>query len=143
MSDQHRFTRDLMWLRRSQPALRADGLNVCHVHNDNRVIAFHRWVPGASRDVVVVASLNEDTFYDRSYRIGFPAGGRWQEVFNSDLYDDFVNPRVQVQRRRRVRRWPGVGWPADISRHHAAGEQPAGLRAGVTAALKGRATFSP
>jgi 1,4-alpha-glucan branching enzyme len=95
MADQHRFTRDLMWLRRTQPALRADGLNVFHVHNDNRVIAFQRWVPGAGRDVVVVASLNENTFYDRSYRIGFPAGGGWQEVFNSDVYDDFVNPRVQ------------------------------------------------
>jgi 1,4-alpha-glucan branching enzyme len=95
MADQHRFTRDLMWLRRRQPALRADGLNVFHLHNDNRVLAFQRWIPGAGRDVVVVASLNERTFYDRSYRIGFPSPGHWQEVFNSDVYDNFFNPNVQ------------------------------------------------
>lgn len=95
MSDQHRFTRDLMWLRRTHPALRADGLNVFHVDNANRVIAFHRWVPGIGRDLVVVASLNESTHYDRSYRLGFPGHGHWHEVFNSDLYDQFVNPNIQ------------------------------------------------
>src|SRR6185503_16735572 len=68
MSDQHRFTRELMWLRRKHPALRGEGLNVFHVHNDNRVFAFHRWIPGLGRDVVVVASLNERTFYHYSYR---------------------------------------------------------------------------
>ncbi len=95
MSDQHRFTRDLMWLRRKHPALRGEGLNVFHVQNDNRVIAFHRWVPGVGRDVVVVASLNESTFYKRGYRIGFPGGGHWNEVFNSDIYDQWVNPNAQ------------------------------------------------
>lgn len=95
MADQHRFTRELLWLRRRHPALCGEGLNVFHVHNDNRVIAFHRWVPGAGRDVVVVASLNEGTFYDRSYRIGFPGGGHWHEVFNSDVYDNFANPIAQ------------------------------------------------
>jgi 1,4-alpha-glucan branching enzyme len=95
MTDQHRFTRDVMWLRRKQPALRGDGLHVFHVHNDNRIIAFHRWLPGVGRDVVVVASLNESTFYDHSYRLGFPGGGHWQEVFNSDIYDNFFNPNSQ------------------------------------------------
>lgn len=95
MSDQHRFTRDLMWLRRKHPALRGEGLNVHHVHNDNRVIAFHCWLPGFGRDVVVVASLNEGTFYNHSYRIGFPIGGHWNEVFNSDIYDEWFNPNVQ------------------------------------------------
>jgi 1,4-alpha-glucan branching enzyme len=94
MSDQHRFTRDLMWLRRKHPALRADGLNVFHVHNDNRVVAFHRWLPGAGRDVVIVASLNESTFYNYGYRLGFPGGGHWIEVFNSDIYDDYFNPNA-------------------------------------------------
>src|SRR4051794_22381549 len=95
MSDQHRFTRDLMWLRRKHPALRGEGINVFHVHDDNRVIAFHRWVPGVGRDVVIVASLNESTFHDRSYRLGFPGGGHWNEVFNSDVYDQWVNPNTQ------------------------------------------------
>lgn len=95
MSDQHRFTRDLMWLRRKHPALRGEGLNVFHVHNENRVIALHRWLPGTGRDVVIVASLNEETFYTQSYRIGFPGGGHWHEVFNSDIYDQWFNPNVQ------------------------------------------------
>lgn len=95
MSDQHRFTLDMMWLRRKHPALRGEGLNVFHVHNDNRVIAFQRWLPGIGRDVVVVASLNESTFYNYSYRLGFPGGGHWHEVFNSDIYDNFFNPNVQ------------------------------------------------
>jgi 1,4-alpha-glucan branching enzyme len=28
------------------------------------------------------------------YRIGFPAGGTWAEVFNSDVYEQWVNPQV-------------------------------------------------
>jgi len=95
MSDQHRCTRDLMWLRRRHPGLRGDGLNVFHVHNQNRVIAWQRWIPGIGRDVVIVASFNEGTFYNHGYRIGFPAGGYWYEVFNSDVYDQWVNPNAQ------------------------------------------------
>ena len=95
MADHHRFMRELIALRRRLPALRADGLNVFHVHNRNRILAFQRWVPGAGHDVVVVVSLSESTFYDRSYELGFPAPGYWREVFNSDVYDRFVNPEVQ------------------------------------------------
>ncbi|MDK2745296.1 MAG: alpha amylase C-terminal domain-containing protein [Nitrospira sp.] len=95
MSDHHRFTRDLLWLRRKHPALRGEGINVFHMHNENRVIAMHRWLPGIGRDVVVVASLNEHTFYNYSYHIGFPGGGHWNEVFNSDVYDQWFNPNAQ------------------------------------------------
>jgi 1,4-alpha-glucan branching enzyme len=95
MIDQHRFTRDLMWLRRRHPALRGEGLHVFHVDDANRVIAFHRWIPGMGRDVVVVATFSESTRYDRRYRLGFPQRGWWHEVFNSDVYDQFVNPNVQ------------------------------------------------
>lgn len=56
------------------------------------MIAFQRWLPGIGRDVVVVASLSELTCYDRSYRIGFPGGGTWQEVFNSDVFENFAHP---------------------------------------------------
>ncbi len=61
-----------------------------HVHNQNRVLAFHRWVEGVGKDVVVVASLNENNWYN--YQVGFPGGGGWAEVFNSDVYDNWVNP---------------------------------------------------
>jgi 1,4-alpha-glucan branching enzyme len=89
MSDFHRFMRDLIRLRHRLPALRADGFRVSHVHDDNRVIAFHRWLPGAGQDVIVVASFAESTY--PNYRIGLPRLGRWEEAFNSDVYDNWVN----------------------------------------------------
>jgi 1,4-alpha-glucan branching enzyme len=92
MQDHLRFVRELIALRRRLPGLRADALNVYHIHNDNRVIAFHRWVPGVGADVVVVANLREETWW--GYALGFPHGGDWQEAFNSDVYDNWVNPQT-------------------------------------------------
>jgi 1,4-alpha-glucan branching enzyme len=92
MTDFLRFTRELIALRRSHPALRGEGCAIIHVHNQNRVLAFQRWVEGVGNDVVVVCSLNESTW--RDYNIGFPGAGRWLEVFNSDVYDKWVNPFV-------------------------------------------------
>jgi 1,4-alpha-glucan branching enzyme len=92
MRDHLRFMRDLIGVRRAHPALMGDRIRVFHVNNDNRVIAFHRWVDGAGSDVVVVVSFNESTWY--SYEIGFPRGGLWREIFNSDLYEQFPNPSV-------------------------------------------------
>jgi 1,4-alpha-glucan branching enzyme len=92
MADFLRFTGELIALRRSHSALRGDGCAIIHVHNDNRVLAFQRWVEGVGNDVVVVCSLNESPWYD--YAIGFPSAGRWAEIFNSDVYDNWVNPVV-------------------------------------------------
>lgn len=90
MVDHLRFTQELIGLRRRHPALRGENIHVFHVHNDNRIIAFHRWLEGLGRDVVIVATLNEVTNYD--YRLGFPRSGHWLESFNSDIYDNWVNP---------------------------------------------------
>jgi 1,4-alpha-glucan branching enzyme len=90
MADQLRFTQDFIRLRWLEPALRGDGIHVFHVHNANRIVAFHRWIEGVGRDVVVVASLNDSPFF--GYELGFPRGGRWDERFNSDVYDNWVNP---------------------------------------------------
>lgn len=92
MVDFLRFARELIAARRRLRGLRGAGINIFHVHNENRVLAFHRWVPSEGHDVVVVASLNESTFFD--YELGFPAAGGWREEFNSDVYDNWVNPRV-------------------------------------------------
>jgi 1,4-alpha-glucan branching enzyme len=40
----------------------------------------------------VVTTFSEINLYD--YRIGLPAGGQWAEIFNSDVYDNWVNPIV-------------------------------------------------
>jgi len=90
MQDYLRFCRELIGLRNHQPALRSEAVNVFHVHNENRVIAFQRWVVGSGRDVVVAATLNETTYW--GYALGFPGPGSWREVFNSDVYDNWVNP---------------------------------------------------
>jgi 1,4-alpha-glucan branching enzyme len=94
MADFHRFTRDLLWLRRRHPALRSEVINVFHINEADRILAFHRWVPNLGRDVVVVMSLREESFLDASYTLGLPQPGRWREVFNSDVYDHFPNAWV-------------------------------------------------
>ena len=91
MVDFHRFTRDLIRLRWTHAALRGDNVNAFHVHNQNRVIAFHRWLDSGD-DVVIAATLSETTWFN--YGIGFPYPGHWAEVFNSDVYENFVNPAV-------------------------------------------------
>ncbi len=84
----HRFIEELVRLRRSQPALRAETLSLLGVHEGNRVLAFHRWVPNEGRDVVVVASFNDHTL--RDYELPWPGVGHWREIFNSDAYDDYL-----------------------------------------------------
>jgi 1,4-alpha-glucan branching enzyme len=92
MLDHVRFTRELLALRWRQPALRGQGFRAVHANDQNRVLAFHRWVEGEGQDVMVVAHLS--TFNRFNYRIGFPGGGGWREVFNSDVYENWVNPGV-------------------------------------------------
>jgi 1,4-alpha-glucan branching enzyme len=92
MIDQLRFTQDFIRLRWQQPAMRNGSIHVFHVHDENRIIAFHRWIEGQGRDVVVVASFNDSPFFD--YQLGFPRGGGWTELLNSDAYDNWVNPLV-------------------------------------------------
>lgn len=92
MANHLRFTEDLIRLRWRQPALRGDTVNAFYHWNPDRVIAFHRWLEGSGRDVIVVATLADSTWY--GYQIGFPYAGQWLEVFNSDVYDNWVNPQV-------------------------------------------------
>jgi len=92
MTDHLRFTQDLTRLRCNQPALRGDNVNAFYCSDADRVLAFHRWLDGTGQDVIVVASLSESTWW--SYNLGFPEAGFWAEVFNSDVYDNWVNPWV-------------------------------------------------
>lgn len=87
-----RFTQDLIRLRWLNPALRGENVRPFLVNDFDRVLAFHRWLEGSGQDVVVVASLAEETRW--GYPVGFPSGGFWKEIFNSDVYDNWVNPQV-------------------------------------------------
>jgi len=90
MVDHLRFTQDLIRLRWIHAALRGDLIRPFHHHNVNRVIGFHRWLEGTGEDIIIAATLSESTWWN--YEIGFPYTGRWVEVFNSDVYDHWVNP---------------------------------------------------
>lgn len=79
--------RDLIRLRRNwfnnSAGLKGQSLNVFHVNNDTKVLAFHRWDRGGSGDDVVVIVNLANQSYD-SYSIGFPRSGFWRVRFNSD-----------------------------------------------------------
>ncbi|AMA60155.1 alpha amylase C-terminal domain-containing protein [Bradyrhizobium sp. CCGE-LA001] len=90
MSDYLRFMRELIALRRKLDAVRRGRINVYHAWDTTRVLAYHRWIEGSGQDVVIIASLSEVTYY--GYRLGFPRPGRWIECFNSDVYDNWINP---------------------------------------------------
>jgi 1,4-alpha-glucan branching enzyme len=92
MSDHWRCIADLIALRRQFEALHGDSVNPYYVNDDDRVMAFQRWIDGVGGDVVVVVSLAE--FTRSNYRVGMPGPGVWREAFNSDTYDNFPNPWV-------------------------------------------------
>ena len=73
--------------------LRGQHVNVYHVNNNDKVIAFHRWENGGPGDDVIVVLNFSDRNYS-SYTIGFPRGGTWYIRFNSDwqgFSSDFGN----------------------------------------------------
>jgi 1,4-alpha-glucan branching enzyme len=79
--------RDLVLLRRNRAGLTrglcGQWVNVHHVNEGGKVLAFHRWDRGGPRDdVVVVANFGHRSYPD--YAVGFPRGGRWRLRFNSD-----------------------------------------------------------
>lgn len=78
-----RFYRDVIRLRRRYDALRSPQIQIVHVNDANRVLAFRRWLGDA--EFLVLASLNNGPFAD-GYSISHPAlgDGRWIEVLNSD-----------------------------------------------------------
>ena len=78
-----RFYQELIRLRLAHRALRSRNIDVLHVHDANRVLAFRRWEEGD--ELLVIASLN-NTAFAGGYRVQSPriADGRWREIFNSD-----------------------------------------------------------
>lgn len=92
-----RLYTDLIRLRRNLSGLTrglsATNVNVFHLNNTDKVIAFHRWHQGGpGDDVIVVANFSYQGY--TAYNIGMPRGGRWRVRFNSDSSDydpDFGN----------------------------------------------------
>jgi 1,4-alpha-glucan branching enzyme len=90
-----RLYRDLIRLRINQGGftrgLCGQFTQVFHLHDERKVIAFHRWDKGGpADDVVVVANFLHEP--QDGYVIGFPAAGTWKLRLNSDwngYSDDF------------------------------------------------------
>src|SRR5215469_9617428 len=83
---------DLISLRRNLTGktggLTGQNLNVFHLDDGNKTLAYHRWEQGgAGDDVVVVANFSNVP--QPSLNIGFPRGGQWHVRFNSGakVYD--------------------------------------------------------
>ena len=78
------FYRDMIGLRLSSSAVRSGGLEVLHVRDPERVIAFRRH--DDDEDLLVVASLANRPYDDPGYTIRHPAldGPGWTEIFTSD-----------------------------------------------------------
>lgn len=83
----HLLYRDLIRLRRNwfnqTAGLRGQFLNVHHVNNTHKVIAYHRREKGRPGDDVVVVASFANRGYD-SYALGLPRAGQWRVRFNSD-----------------------------------------------------------
>ncbi len=82
-----RLYRDLIALRRNlsgtTKGLTGQYIDVYHANDIDKVMAYQRWAEhGIGDDVVVVVNLG-GTVRD-GYRIGMPADGRWNLLFNSD-----------------------------------------------------------
>ncbi|MCB8966380.1 MAG: alpha amylase C-terminal domain-containing protein [Ardenticatenaceae bacterium] len=81
------FYRDLMTLRHDNfgisRGLRGAQINVYHVNDEAKLLAFHRWDNGGPRDdVVVIANFSHRAI--ESYAVGMPRSGLWRVRLNSD-----------------------------------------------------------
>jgi 1,4-alpha-glucan branching enzyme len=99
--------RNLIALRRNLAGktggLASENVNVFHVDEQNKILAFHRFGNGgAGNDVVIVVNLSNLDFHPLN--IGFPRPGKWIVRFNSgattydpefkngDTFDTTANP---------------------------------------------------
>jgi 1,4-alpha-glucan branching enzyme len=98
-----RLYRDLIRLRLNRDGftrgLCGQFTQVYHLHDDRKVLAYHRWDKGGpADDVVVVANFLYEP--QDGYVIGFPSAGTWKLRFNSDWQgysDDFAgHPSTNV-----------------------------------------------
>ncbi len=86
-SEIHLLYRDLIRLRRNwnnqTRGLKGRYVNVYHINNIDKILAFHRWDSGGPGDDVVVVANFANRSYDE-YSLGMPRSGVWRVRFNSD-----------------------------------------------------------
>jgi 1,4-alpha-glucan branching enzyme len=98
----HQFYKDLIKLRLNHgghsKGLTGQEVDVFHIDQERKIIAWHRWASGGPSDsVVVVANFSSNPCAD--YLINLPASGEWQVRLNSDakVYDkDFGDVGIDL-----------------------------------------------
>ncbi len=79
--------RSLIHLRKNSngttKGLTGDNTEVNHINTRDKILAFHRWQNGGSKDSVVVIINFQNKTFD-NYVVGVPAKGEWKVRFNSD-----------------------------------------------------------
>lgn len=115
-----RLYRDLIRLRLNHDGftrgLCGQFTQVHHLHEERKVLAYHRWDKGGpADDVVVVANFLHKP--QDGYVIGFPAAGTWKLRFNSDWQgysEDFEgHPSISVV--AEPGEYDGLPWHAALS----------------------------
>ena len=80
-----RFYRELITLSRRLRSIRSQNIDILHVSNSNRIIAFKRW--SGDEEVIIMASLNNTPFANGYIMekdwLAIP-NASWKEIFNSD-----------------------------------------------------------
>ncbi len=107
--------RDLIALRLNRKqttrGLTGQHINLHHVNDGDKVIAFHRWEEGGAGDDVLIVANFANKAWDQ-YEVGFPVAGEWQLRFNSDwsgYSDEFTDYPVSHVTAKEVER---DGYPA-------------------------------
>jgi 1,4-alpha-glucan branching enzyme len=80
--------------------LTGKNINLMHVDEDNKIIAYQRWKQGGPKDDVMVIVNFGDRHFD-DYALSFPRTGTWHVRFNSTLQEyalDFANVPVPDMR---------------------------------------------
>ena len=109
--------RDLISMRRNRGGatrgLTGNNTNFHHLDDVEKISAWHRYDQGGlGDDVVVVTNWKGEN--RPSYRIGFPAGGTWHCIFNSNAvaYDSAFTGGGAVQVDAQGVPWDGLGYSA-------------------------------
>ncbi|WP_239125056.1 alpha amylase C-terminal domain-containing protein [Leptolyngbya sp. CCY15150] len=111
---------DLIRLRRNRNGctrgLCGQSIQVYHLHDARKMIAFHRWDQGGPGDDVVVVANFFHASQD-NYTIGFPAEGLWKLRFNSDWcgYNDGFSNHFSADAIAEPGSYDGLPWHGSIS----------------------------
>jgi 1,4-alpha-glucan branching enzyme len=82
--------------------LTGQNINILHLNEENKVLAYHRWENGGVNDDVIVI-INFANREQKDYWLDFPRTGSWKVLFNSNWkgyssdFEDIGNEEINVE----------------------------------------------